>query len=259
MEVSEITYLIIFGTVAFLAFFIFIGVVVIRYYKKNKEYIEKTIFLRQNFERNLLQSQIETQEQTFNTISQEIHDSVGQLLSLAKVQLSIAEQHENVDKALLADVKSTIGKALTDLRDIAKSLNSNHIRQLTLPEIIQEDLQRINKLGVIKCYIETEGNELTVPEQKKAILFRIVQESLQNILKHAEATQIIVAINFMEQNLKITISDNGKGFDTKSEAIKPSGLGLNNLKNRITLLNGSADINSKPGEGTVITLNMPYA
>ena len=85
------------------------------------------------------------QEQTFNTISSEIHDNVGQILSLAKVQLNIIDQSETLDKSLLADAKDSLSKAMTDLRDIAKSLNSERIQSSSLPEITEHELTRISR------------------------------------------------------------------------------------------------------------------
>ncbi len=121
------------------------------------------------------------QEQTFNTISQEIHDNVGQILSLAKVQLNIIDQSEQLDRTLLADAKDSVSKAMTDLRDIAKSLNSERIQLSGLPEITAQELQRINRAGLILTSIKTEGKEQNMQEQKKLIIFRIIQEALQNI------------------------------------------------------------------------------
>ncbi|NLR58862.1 hypothetical protein HGH93_12165 [Chitinophaga polysaccharea] len=258
MEVSEITYLIIFGTIAFLIFIVFIGMVMIRHYKKNKEYFEKTMLLKQDFERILLQSRLEIQEQTFDTISQEIHDNVGQLISLAKVQLSLLEQEEKTDKDLLADIKKNLSHALNDLRDIAKSLNGARIQQLTLPQIIDEELQRIDRSGIIQCRLTITGTEQSVSDPKKAILFRIVQECLQNILKHARANRINADIRYEEQNLQIRISDDGLGFNIEDEASISTGLGLSNIKIRMALLNGETIINTVVNGGTAITLKIPY-
>ncbi|MEC5144247.1 sensor histidine kinase [Chitinophaga sp. 212800010-3] len=258
MEVSEITYLVVFGTIAFLLFFVFIGLVVIRYYKKSKEYVEKTFLLKQSFEHNLLQARLEVQEQTFNTISQEIHDNVGQLLSLAKVQLSIAEQSETADKPLLSDIKSNLSNALNDLRDIAKSLNSDRIRQLTLAQIIEEELQRISRWGSIRYHLQVSGAEQPLSEQTKTILFRVVQECFQNILKHANATQINTDLDYTVPYLHIKITDNGVGFlQHQSNEIR-SGIGLNNIKTRVALINGTIHISSTEGKGAAVTLNIPY-
>ena len=205
----------------------------------------------------LLQSQLEMQEQTFNTISQEIHDNVGQVLSLAKVQLNIMHQHKTFDETLLNDVKESVGKAMTDLRDIAKSLNSERIRLSSLTEITSIELQRISRSGLMQTSIQTEGTEQSLTEQKKLIIFRIIQEALHNILKHSRATNIKVSFSYDPTQLEIKICDNGTGFD-KELLSKKDGLGLKNMINRAALIGGNANIESIINNGTFITLTCPY-
>lgn len=258
MEKSQIKYFVVVASVILFLLVLFLLFVLVWYRKKrNRHIIEKQI-MRNTFENNLLKSKLETQEQTFNIISQEIHDNVGQLLSLAKVQLSIAEQNEITDKALLADIKNNIGNALNDLRDIARSLNSDRIQRLTLQQIVEEELQRINLSGVLVCSLQTSGIEKAIPEHKKAFLFRMIQECLQNTLKHADATQINADMHYTPKALEIIVSDNGKGFNLEKEMLKSTGLGLNNIKNRVHLIGGSVHIDSAEGKGTTVVLNIPY-
>ncbi|WP_167346224.1 sensor histidine kinase [Pedobacter ginsenosidimutans] len=229
------------------------------YFQKKKfQYAKEKGELEKQYGEQLLQSRLEMQEQTFDTISQEIHDNVGQLLSLAKLQLSIVEQNEVTDKTLITDIKSNVGNALTDLRDIAKSLSTSRIQELTLLQAVEQELQRIARSGVIKCSVEVSGNEQQVAEQKKIIIFRIVQESLQNILKHAEASIINVEFDFLTEQLKITIDDNGIGFSADEKVKVETGLGLQNIVKRSALIMGKATINSTINNGTKITLIIPY-
>lgn len=226
--------------------------------RRNRHIIEKQI-METTFEHNMLQARLEIQEQTFNAISQEIHDNVGQLLSLAKVQLSIAEQYETFDKSLLADIKVNVSNALNDLRDIARSLNSDRIRQLTLYQIVDEELLRISRWSTIRYDIQTIGAERPIDEQRKSILYRIVQECLQNTLKHANATEISVSLNYHPSTLQVAISDNGRGFDGTHSASQPAGIGLTNIRARTGSLGGSVTIDSAPEKGTSVILIVPYA
>ena len=144
----------------------FIFMLVMLANNRKRKFIQEKMSLQQLFNEQLLQSQLEMQEQTFNTISKEIHDNVGQVLSLAKVQINIMEQGEVLNRLMLNDVKESISKAMVDLRDIAKSLNSERITQNSLVEITNHELQRVNRLGILRSFLYVEGKEENLKEQK---------------------------------------------------------------------------------------------
>ena len=210
------------------------------------------------FNEELLKSRLEIQEHTFNHISQEIHDNVGQILSLAKVQLNIMDQKDELNKTLLGEAQENISKAMNDLRDMAKGLSSERIQLLNLKETIEQELQRVNKTGLMKATVQVEGVEQSIDVQGKLIIFRILQECLQNIIKHAEATQVVVSIHYKPDVLIVLVSDNGKGFDINLKPDNEKGLGLQNMINRAIVLGGSVGIESTPGAGTKIYLTIPY-
>ncbi len=236
----------------------FIMILVMYSNKRKKKFIQEKQTLEATFNEQLLQSQLEMQEQTFNTISQEIHDNVGQILSLVKVQLNIIDQSESFNKTLLTDAKESVSKAMTDLRDIAKSLSSERIQISSLPEITEHELQRIHRSGVMFTSIHVEGQVQHIQEPKKLIIFRIIQEALHNILKHSRAKNISVNFDYKTDKLKIDITDDGKGFD-KDSLTEKDGLGLQNMVNRAALIGGEAHINSIINIGTTITITSPYA
>jgi len=229
----------------------------LNYRNKRLQAIQEKEKMQAAFNQQLLQSQLEMQEHTSNIISAEIHDNVGQILSLAKVQLNIIDQGETLDRSLLADAKESVSKAMTDLRDIAKSLNSEQIKLSSLQEITELELHRINRLGLMATSLKTNGETKNLQEQKKLIIFRIIQESLQNIIKHSGAKKIEIWFHYEKDNLKIEVVDNGRGFD-KTLLEKKEGLGLQNIMSRALVIGGKANINSVPGQGTVITIISPY-
>ncbi|MBE5321090.1 sensor histidine kinase [Pedobacter sp. MR2016-19] len=253
----EVLFVIIPSIIIFFALSSAIVFFMLYFQKKKFQYAKEKGEMEKQYGEQLLQSRLEMQEQTFEMISEEIHDNVGQLLSLAKLQLSILEQKETSDKSLITEIKGNLGNALTDLRDIAKSLNTSRIQELSLLQAVEQELQRIGRAGVIVCKVEVTGNEQQIAEQKKIIIFRIVQESLQNILKHAQATTIDVGFDFSEQ-LSITIEDNGVGFSAGEKEKLETGLGLQNIVKRATLIMGEATIDSVINNGTKITLTIPY-
>jgi len=236
-----------------LGFFIFL--LVAYYNSRKKKFIEEKMLLQAQFNEQLLKSQLEIQESTFNNISQEIHDNVGQILSLAKVQLSILEKSEDFKPALVTDAKESISKALSDLRDIAKSLSTERVQGVSLPDMTRHELDRISRGGVLECRFKQLGEEHGIDEQKKLILFRILQESLQNIIKHADAHSSEIQFEYRQEGITIIIYDDGKGFDTTTSG---KGLGLRNMINRARLIGGTASVNSAPGKGTTVIIHSPY-
>lgn len=220
--------------------------------------MEEIKIINETYKNELLKAQLEIQEQTFNNISQEIHDNVGQILSLAKVQINIMNESESMSREMLNEVKENVGKAMTDLRDIAKSLSSERIRSLSIHSAVSNEAERINKSGISQVTVSVDGDELKMNEQKKLILFRIIQESLQNSIKHANASQIKIHFHYLPDNLHVIIRDNGKGFDTEEALKNNSGLGLLNIKTRAALTGGTSTIESVLNEGTTININIPY-
>ncbi|WP_026769202.1 sensor histidine kinase [Asinibacterium sp. OR53] len=229
---------------------------IVRYQKKKFQYQQSIFEIQKEHEAAILQSQLEIQEQTFEAISQEIHDNVGQILSLAKVQLNIAESSLSDPKGVLAMAKESIGRAMTDLRDIAKSLSSDRVSQMDLVQAIRQETERINKTRFLVCTLEVTGETPVLGAARRLVVFRTVQEILNNILKHSGASQAIIAILFDQQQLQIQITDNGKGFDAVNNT--RNGLGLQNITKRTVMIGGEAIIGSAIGKGTTIQLNIPY-
>ncbi|ARS39314.1 hypothetical protein CA265_06350 [Sphingobacteriaceae bacterium GW460-11-11-14-LB5] len=255
---QEVLFVIIPSIIIFFALSSAIVFLMLYFQKKKFQYAKEKGEMEKQYAEQLLQSRLEMQEQTFDTISQEIHDNVGQLLSLAKLQLSVVEQNETSNRPLIMEIKGNVGNALTDLRDIAKSLSTSRIQELTLLQAVEQELQRIAKAGVLKCNVMVTGDEQQIAEQKKIIIFRIVQESLQNILKHAGATIINIGFDFLTERLKISIEDNGIGFSSTGKDKIETGLGLQNIIKRTALIMGEATITSVINHGTKIILIIPY-
>jgi hypothetical protein len=254
---EEVKLTILLGTTIILLFGIAIIALFSIFNKKSHLNQKEKEIIRATYEKTILQSQLEIQEQTFNDISGELHDNVGQVLSLAKVQISIMNESDNINKVMLTGVKENIGKAITDLRDIAKGLSSDRIRLLPIHETVARELERVGKSGVISTQLSSSGAERPLDDHKKLILFRIIQESIQNCIKHADASELEVVFSYESLGLKVCISDNGKGFNP-GERTGLDGLGLMNLKRRAWLVGGEARVESQLNQGTTVTIIIPY-
>jgi signal transduction histidine kinase len=211
--------------------------------------------IQQKFQQEILQAKLEIQENTLNHISREIHDNVGQVLSLAKVQVSLMEYAQAFDKNNLEQLKENLVKALSDLRDIAKGLSGERMQQIGLVASLEQEIQRINKSAVLEACLLVSGTTLKLSEQKQLLIFRIAQEAFQNILKHAEAKKMDVLLTFHPHQAELCIEDDGKGFDV---AAASTGLGLLNIKSRAALIGGDAWITSTSDKGTRVELIVPY-
>ena len=199
----------------------------------------------------------EIQQSTLNNISQEIHDNVGQRLSLTKMQLNLIEQILGEENSLIQEAKSNISHAMTDLRDLAKGMSSERIRLLGLYDSVLQEAVRINKVGILQVQVSCIGNKLEPEYQKQLVLFRVIQECFQNIIKHANATQVAVSFTFKPHQFAVSIVDNGVGFDYQPENSASDGLGLMNIFSRVHLVGGDATLTSSIGSGTTVSIIVP--
>jgi two-component system, NarL family, sensor kinase len=249
---------ILLGTAIILLFGVAIVALFVVFQKKGQLSLKEKEIMKGIYEKMILQSQLEIQEQTFSDISGELHDNVGQVLSLAKVQINIMNESDDLNKEMLNGVKENIGKAMTDLRDIAKGLSSERICALGIYETVAQELDRMNKTGMFKVNLSQDGREHPLDDQRKLILFRMIQECLQNCIKHADASEIGVAFHYEMHGLKVCVRDNGKGFDADGTAGLRDGLGFMNLQRRAFLAGGEALVQSVLNEGTTVNIRIPY-
>jgi two-component system, NarL family, sensor kinase len=258
MAKQEVTYVIYFGSLVFFILATFVVTILFTYYRKNQAYRKKLLELEFTARQELLKSRLEIQEQTLNSISQEIHDNVGQVLSLTKMKLNILEEKMQHSCILLQEAKESLGTAIISLRDIAKSLSTERIIHFSLEENIRAEIIRIENIGVLRVRVIMEGNERGMSEERKLILFRIIQECFQNIIKHSGAGDSLLLLNYGGDELRISIRDNGKGFEVKEAMAAKTGLGLQNITNRAAVIGGKAFIFSAINEGTIINIHIPY-
>lgn len=241
-----------------------VGIIVtaiIKYQNKSRNYIKEMSDLKIKFQEETIQVQFETEEQTLLRISQEIHDNIGQILSLVKLNLNTCDLEDcSPDfKNKIVTTKNLVSKAITDLRQLSKSLNSQHLSRSYLSEALGHELNIINKTGIYSTEIKINGEERTIDPQKQLIIFRISQEVLNNIIKHAKATNIEVTLDYDTEFLNMVIRDNGIGFDMpiNETGLSNRGNGLGNIYHRIKVIGGKADIKSERNKGTAVELNIP--
>lgn len=210
--------------------------------------------LYRRFHEELLTTKLEIQEQTLKNISQEIHDNIGQTLSLVKLNLNTIDiQKQNLLQDKIYNSKELVSKAIHDLRNLSKSLSTDSILSEGLIQTIKTELTIVENAGVFQTDMKITGSPITLDPKKEMILFRIVQEAINNIIKHSNADNIFISADFTGEILRIDIKDNGQGFDPQ---LKSEGSGLKNMNNRAHLIEGKVNVYSTT-QGTTITVTVP--
>ena len=253
---AETATLIIVGTILMLLF----GAVIVLLYvlfqnKKNKLLQEKELANFQ-FIQALQTTQVEIQEQTLKKISEEIHDNICQRLSTAKFGLGTIEIGDNDDiNNTIKDCISNVADAIHNLRDISRSLNSDAIEKTGLENALKNELSIISRLG-INAQVIVNGTLNELNPKIQLILFRIIQECVNNTIKHAQAKNLTITLNYNVNNLETIITDNGIGFNVNTISLK--GIGLTNIQNRCKVINAVLTIDSIIGSGTEIKIITKY-
>jgi two-component system, NarL family, sensor kinase len=232
---------------------------VMLYQRRQSNMIAKKKEMESAFQQTLLQTQIEIQEQTLTNISQELHDNVGQTLSLAKLNLNTLKW-QNIDevKEKIDASKHLITESLINIRDIAKSMLGEKITAIGLQEAVKNELKIIKISGKYEVDFIRSEEPINFTPQQEIVVFRIIQEALHNITKHAQATSIIVHLTTEKNITSITLTDNGKGFDAEKLLATNTGVGLTNMKNRAALIGAQIVISSKENKGTIFSVKIMH-
>jgi len=220
---------------------------------KNRQEQEQ---LQSNFKQEVLKAQIEMQEQTLNHVSREIHDNITQVLSFVKLNLAMMAKTEEPEKKTgIDETRELVAQAITDLRDLSKSLSFEQIKQIGLLKTIEIETKRINKTAVIKTILNTDGDIYPLGHQRELVLFRIFQEALNNSLKHSGAKHFKISLQYYRELFNLTLEDDGVGF-SKELFGKGDGSGLRNIENRAALIGAIATIDSAPDKGCIINISL---
>ena len=232
---------------------LFIVFLLMAYKKRDRSHVLEKRRLEEEFRHQLLQSQIEVQEQTFQQIGKELHDNVGQLLSTSRMLIGLAERSIEQPPDTLLTANATIGEAISEIRSLSKSLDKDWLEQFDFIQNLKTEISRINAGKEINAVLKSE-EVLNLPSAQRIILFRIVQEAIQNAVKHGRCQNISISIQKEEQFIRISIEDDGSGFDIDKVR---KGMGLSNIQRRAAILNGSAFYRTAENKGTAITITIP--
>jgi len=255
-----------FIKILFPSLFVFVAIIIlvvtfILFYTKNQEKLEsELILLKSKTEKEILKAQLEIQEDVSNKISREIHDNISLGLTLSKLQITNFLELDQSNKNLLTSSIELISKSLIDLNDISKSLDSSQLFSHGLIDVLNAEIAVINRSKIVDVVFEVRGEVLFLDSEKELIIFRIFQESCNNILKHAKASNITIDLTYERDYVHLKISDNGVGFNIeeklKSKEIRKMS-GLKNIQQRAEIIGAETHFYSTPNIGTTIHIKIP--
>lgn len=242
-------FVLIVSTILILIIVIALIILFTTFQKKKNFLVEKQKEEQERFEKEIAETQIEIREATLRNISWELHDNIGQLLTLAKIQL------QNSTPENIKEVSETITKGLTEVRSLSKLINPEAIKNIDLREALQLEVDRFNRLNFIETTYKVEGDEVWIDKKASIVLFRILQEFFSNTIKHSKATNLEVTLNYKKDKLILFAKDNGVGFLINE---KKEGIGLSNIKNRIKLIGAEVNFVTAENKGTSIEITYKY-
>ncbi|CAG0976739.1 Signal transduction histidine-protein kinase/phosphatase DegS [Flavobacteriales bacterium] len=240
-----------FSGAGFLFLIIFFALLISRNNIKKKSELELKISEQQALR---LKEVIEAEEKERKRIAQELHDGLGQLLSSAKLNVSSLEEDiEPDDKEIFGNALNLIDEAVHEVRNISHNLMPATLTRYGLVKAIEEQVRKINSSNKVEIFFENNVNN-RINETIEVALYRIVQEVVNNMIKHSQANTIKILLSQQHSKGILVISDNGKGFDTK--LIEQSkGIGWKNIYSRAAIINATINVTSATDKGTQVEID----
>ncbi len=218
--------------------------------------LEKELALQQKLkQQQITEVVLGAQERERYELGQELHDNINQILATSKLYLDVAIEEKEPRLELLAKSRKNISVAIEEIRKLSKDLITPSLNDLGLTQSIKELIRSIQSVGKMRIRLNISGlDEAELLPEQKINIYRIIQEQLNNILKHAQAGEVVIELNKVKEQVRLRLADDGKGFDPR---VRRKGVGISNIISRAELYNGKVEIESAPGKGCqlVVVLN----
>ncbi len=246
------------GAMSVLVFIVLLLIAITLQFRKQHAWSHQSMnHMMAGFRSQLLYAEVRAQEAVFRMISREIHDNIGLTLTTIKLFLNrIRPLGQDTEANYLKGAISMLGRVMEQLRHICRSMNGDVLEDQGLVNALQQEVERLNQLNQFQLTLRVEGEQVNFDSSKEIIVLRMIQESLNNILKHAKAKTVEIILQFAENRLTLQVSDDGIGIGAIQEK-KTKGSGLINLCKRAELLDGHCIITSNTPNGTIINISIP--
>ncbi len=241
------------GLVLFTMIGAFMTYFVLLYRRMRVKFIQE----KEALQRAILETQIEIQEQTLKDVSRELHDNIGQIAALIKLNLNMAmlePPEKNNEK--IAESKKLISELIRDIKEISSAMNNASLERHGILSMIKRDVDRVNRTGTVKVIFNADSNELKLDKNQEIVIYRVCQEMLSNMLQHSQATEAVITLSGDANSFVLEYQDNGIGFEPRDAGLLPSigGNGLQNIYDRLKLIKCSIRIKSTKGSGVGIRI-----
>lgn len=203
---------------------------------------------------------INAEENERKRIAADLHDGVGQMMSAAKMNLSAFENEisfkDETQKVYFDKLIGLVDESCREIRSVSHQMMPNALLKSGLASAVKEFIDKIDT-KIIKINLYTEGLNERLDGNIETVLYRVIQECVNNVIKHSGADKLDISLIKDADGIAATVEDNGKGFDM-NDKLKFEGIGLKNITSRIEFLKGSVDFDSSPGKGTLIAIHVPF-
>lgn len=244
-----------------LSIFSLILIVIITLFSSYRQRLKQQIRfsnMQLHYEQELRTVEQEVQESLMNHISQELHDNIGQLLTLMRVQIEKGKKQSDETATALIPISKTLTDTTKQIRLLSHALNSEYLERNGLRETIAQEVIRLQQLDDIVVHFDTDGTEPGLSKDQCLMAFRIFQEMLNNTLKHAHAQNIYILLEG-EKHFLLQVRDDGRGFDATGMTPEEQGNGLKNMQKRARLAGLGFSLQSAPGAGCTYAIEHPVA
>ena len=252
MQFSEMDTLLIFTTFIILIVVLMMVAIYGVFIKKKSQLLLSQKIKESTFEQELANSQVEIKEQTLNYIGQELHDDLGQKLSVARLMTNkLILSSESETKEIAQEINLLIGECIQDIRNLSKVFITKQVEHFGFVESLEREIFRIQRLQLMEVDYKINNHDLQISSRHALILFRIIQECINNVIKHSKSKYIELLVEDHEKSIEIKINDTGIGFNTHQ---KDDGSGLKNMISRANIINANFEIKSADHKGTKILI-----
>ncbi|MBL0183493.1 MAG: sensor histidine kinase [Chitinophagaceae bacterium] len=202
---------------------------------------------------------INAEENERKRIAADLHDGVGQMMSAAKMNLSAFENEisfkDETQKISFEKLIGLVDESCKEIRSVSHQMMPNALLKSGLASAVKEFIDKIDN-RIIKINLHAEGLNDRLDSNTETVLYRVIQECVNNVIKHSGATNLDISLIKDADGIAATVEDNGRGFDTTDKQ-KFDGIGLKNIRSRVEFLKGTVDFDSSPGKGTLVAIHIP--